>query len=73
MQWIAAVDVDRPRLVREPRRRGLAVGRSAAGIEGQPFEAIVRLVNEKTREPVLDLTRSPWSGAAWLACRRTPR
>jgi two-component system cell cycle sensor histidine kinase/response regulator CckA len=33
------------------------LGRSAASAEGQPFEAIVRLVNEKTREPVLDPTR----------------
>jgi two-component system, cell cycle sensor histidine kinase and response regulator CckA len=53
---VIAVDVDR-RISFLNRAAEALLGRSAASTEGQPFDAVVRLVNEKTREPVLDPTR----------------
>jgi two-component system cell cycle sensor histidine kinase/response regulator CckA len=53
---VIAVDVDR-RISFVNRAAEALLGRSAASIEGQPFDSVVRLVNEKTREPVLDPTR----------------
>jgi two-component system, cell cycle sensor histidine kinase and response regulator CckA len=53
---VIAVDVER-RISFLNRAAEALLGRSAADVEGHPFEAVVRLVNEKTREPVLDPTR----------------
>jgi two-component system cell cycle sensor histidine kinase/response regulator CckA len=53
---VIAVDVS-GRVTFVNRAAEALLGRVAASIEGQPFDALVRLVNEKTREPVLDPTR----------------
>jgi PAS domain S-box-containing protein len=53
---VITVDVD-GRVSFLNRAAEALLGRAAASVEGQPLDAIVRLVNEKTREPVLDPTR----------------
>ncbi|HTV21510.1 MAG TPA: response regulator [Polyangiaceae bacterium] len=53
---VIAVDVE-GRVSFSNRAAEVLLGRSAASIEGQPLGSIVRLVNEKTREPVYDPTR----------------
>jgi len=53
---VIAVDVE-GRVSFANRAAEALLGRSAASVAAQPLDSIVRLVNEKTREPVPDPTR----------------